>query len=40
MTERIDRERMAIGKALGLKQWTLEEESKIAQEKIRELTEK
>lgn len=24
--ERIDRERMAIGKALGLKQWTLEEE--------------
>ena len=26
LIERIDRERMAIGKALGLKQWTLEEE--------------
>jgi opine dehydrogenase len=29
LIERIDRERMAIGEALGLKQWTLEEEIKM-----------
>jgi opine dehydrogenase len=29
MIERIDRERMAIGQALGMKQWTLEEEIKM-----------